>query len=439
MEPESDDRKHAVARAMNWLLDRHAKASETALGELLADLVGDAVPDTGGLDLDKETWTGIQINLTEWLLAEGSLAVRGAPQRMADLLLGRTGPALSPPQREWLAQLAQRPLRLYTVTQAVPGQQVTLCDALDLDAAPQTVMERAGSMALEPGAVIGCRLMQVDTHVELSGAVCVFSLLAAPAVLASLRQAEREARTGLDLAALAGRLSHIILAAWVRQYVAPPPLSVLMDKHSGEPLVLITDLYAVSDWQALAQALDACVDVQGSREAGWERLMICDDRQVRSRTLISPTDDARHVNAFYQTQRQADEGRIWFGAAAGDAVKFLRREVEDPQVLMQRTRSKAARAARQQAELEADPPAAPQAVTQAIQETLQRSHARWADEPIEALGRKNPRQAMATEAGLERVKGLIRSYEAGEAHMAARQGRPTASYAFLWEALGIAP
>src|SRR3954453_2602614 len=38
-------------------------------------------------------------------------------------------------------------------------------------------------------------------------------------------------------------------------------------------------------------------------------------------------------------------------------------------------------------------------------------YAHWADEPIQALDGKTPRQAIKTPAGLERVKGLLRRYE----------------------------
>jgi hypothetical protein len=39
---------------------------------------------------------------------------------------------------------------------------------------------------------------------------------------------------------------------------------------------------------------------------------------------------------------------------------------------------------------------------------------------------------------MERVKGLLRSYEDGEEDMARKQGRRPISYQFLWDALGIA-
>lgn len=62
-----------------------------------------------------------------------------------------------------------------------------------------------------------------------------------------------------------------------------------------------------------------------------------------------------------------------------------------------------------------------------------------ADEPIPALQGKSPREAMRTPAGLERVKGLLRSYEDNETQSAAQAVRSAVSYRFLWDALGIEP
>lgn len=73
----------------------------------------------------------------------------------------------------------------------------------------------------------------------------------------------------------------------------------------------------------------------------------------------------------------------------------------------------------------------------AIEQTLRHFYANWADEPIPALGNKTPRHAIATPAGLERVKGLLRSYEVREAKNAAREGRRPISYEFLWASLGL--
>ncbi len=129
---------------------------------------------------------------------------------------------------------------------------------------------------------------------------------------------------------------------------------------------------------------------------------------------------------FYKTQGYADKGRAWFDAVVNGAVAFLLREVQDPKSLMGRsTPSKSS------------PPMDPGVLAQVIEGAIHRSYANWANEPIPALGNKTPRQAIQTAAGLERVKGLIRSYEAGEKQQAAQQGRPEVSYDFLWKSVGL--
>jgi hypothetical protein len=80
---------------------------------------------------------------------------------------------------------------------------------------------------------------------------------------------------------------------------------------------------------------------------------------------------------------------------------------------------------------------APGALADAIAHVVRRSHAHWADEPIPALDGQTPRQAIGSAAALERVKGLLRSYQDGEVQVAAQQGRAEISYRFLWDELGI--
>ena len=79
----------------------------------------------------------------------------------------------------------------------------------------------------------------------------------------------------------------------------------------------------------------------------------------------------------------------------------------------------------------------PEVIAEAIEKVMLRSYANWTDEPIPALGGKTPRQAIESPSGLERVKGLLRRYEDGEAEMASSQGRRSISYQFLWDGLGI--
>jgi len=76
-------------------------------------------------------------------------------------------------------------------------------------------------------------------------------------------------------------------------------------------------------------------------------------------------------------------------------------------------------------------------VTRILQESVKSIYADWADKPLPALGDRTPRDAMATSGGLERVKGLLRSYDQSEEQLAREQGRNPVSFQFLWDDLGI--
>lgn len=423
---ESREHDGSVSRTIDWLVTRHRKAMRAAFDGLLDSLL--AKDDAGKLgQLDGETLNAVQLNLTEWLLAEGEILVKGVPRHVPDYLLGPEGPLLAVGQRDWLRQLAQRPLRLYDVTDVVPGVQMTLCDALDRQAEPVVVQERSGTRTLAPGTHIGCRLMRVREHFELSGAIYPFSMLAGPAVVERLRTIAQEFGPRPDLAGLVGIT---IMSSWLQQYIAGPPMPAMVDAHSGDPLLLITDHYRVADWTALANALAICSDVHGERQHGWDRLIECDDGQTRSIATINLENAQDRLSVFYKTQSYADKGRAWFEGLAGTAVSFLAREVSDPRGLMKN-------AGKSSVASMGMPDVDPQSVALAVETAIRRTYANWADEPIPALDNKTPRQAIQTATGLERVKGLLRSYETGEQVQASQQGRPQVSYDFLWEAVGI--
>jgi hypothetical protein len=172
---DANETAHAgtVERALEWLASRHRQAVGAAVEAMLfEDLTDD---ERAALERqDDDAWEQIQRNAHEWLLAEGAILVGNTPARVPDLLLGPGGPLFTVGQRQWLAQLSERPLRLYDVTDVVPGRQMTLCDALYADASPVVVSERSGSQESLAGTQIAFRLMKVDDHHELSGAAYPF-------------------------------------------------------------------------------------------------------------------------------------------------------------------------------------------------------------------------------------------------------------------------
>lgn len=429
LEPERKGHDGAVERAIDWLMNKHRKAVSVAIAEMLFD--GLSPEEEEALKAqDLETWNSIQLNATEWLLAEGQILVHGEHKRVSEFLLGRGGPLFTVDQRNWIAQLAERPLRLYDVTDVKPNQQLTLCDSLDAEAPPIIVREKSGSQAAMLGIQMGARIMEVDGHHELSGAAYPFSQLAGTLAVGQMRAA----RDRFDGPAeeLPHLLSSIIQRQWLAQFFAPAPMPAFRDAYSGEPMLLITDHYRVKDWVALTQSLSTQADVEGDRESGWDRLIDCNDGETRALATINAEKRPDRITVFYKTQRYADEGSLWFESVAGDAVLFLSRELSDPAGLLRNM--PAGHGAKP-----ADPSLglSPEALAELVDETLRRMYANWPDESIPALANKTPRQAITTPAGLERVKGLLRSYEASEMRQAAQQGRRTISFDFLWQALGI--
>lgn len=432
-----DSHDGAVERVLAWLGQHHRKAFAAALdGEIDNAICASFADDEEARDAMASAgdalWKQVQLNLTEWLLAEGDIEVKGEPQRVAELLLGQRGPLLSTGQRAWLEQLARRPLRLYDVTDVVPGTSITLCDALATEQAPQVVTERTASHSLRVGMQVGARVMEVAAGHQLSGAAYPFSVWAGRTVQNRMRALLGESIPHEEDLAMALGLE--IVDGWLAQYLHPAPLPQIIHTHTGEPLVFIADHYEVRDWDALAAALAAQPDVHGSREAGWDRSLGCDDGLTRSLAMIEPQLDGRRVAVRYKTVGLAEQGRAWFDTLAGDTVKFLLQEVSDPKGLPSQTGAQQTLAAQGPGQPEG---LSPEALADAIEGVIHRTYARWADEPIPVLGDQTPRHAIGSAAGLERVKGLLRSYENGEAQQAAQQGRREISYQFLWDALGL--
>jgi hypothetical protein len=414
---------------MAWLHTHQRKGWEVAFNRLLEDLLDERGLEAIG-NLDEKTFVGIQINLTEWLLAEGSIWVKGGMRRVADYLIGPHGPALTSGQRNWIQQLSQRPLRLYNVTDVQPGESMTLCDALEVEAKPMVVFERSGSQSIHPGNLMGARIMRVDDHFELSGAAYPFSMMAGNTAASRLLDSAHELE---HLCGLAQAQSLVLMSSWLDQYLLPMSMPSMVDVYSGEPIVSITDHYRVLDWQILARRLQNCADIEGDLANGWARIMECEDGQRRPSLSINLGKKPNQIEVFYITQSYADQGRGWLESLAGDALVMITRKVSDPANWARRRKKSGTSVSRPPSVPDLDP----QDLTEVIAGVIHRTYANWCDEPIPALGNKTPRQAIQSAAGMERVKGLLRSYEFSEKEQARQQGRAEVSYDFLWAAIGL--
>lgn len=151
------DHEDAARVAITWLAERHRKGWRGAFEKLLDHWRPEGPED--GWQLDEDGMTMVSVNAGEWLIARGEIHAHGGLREINGYLLGRDGPYLTPGQRDWIAQLRARSLRLYRVTDVRPGEGLTLLDEFDPQAEPRHVREISGSRTAHPGMLMGARIM----------------------------------------------------------------------------------------------------------------------------------------------------------------------------------------------------------------------------------------------------------------------------------------
>ncbi len=430
----------AVVRSIHWLTQSHRKAFEQSKAVFLADAMDrlfDDLDDPGlALEsLEAEAQAQLDLNLVEVVLAEGEIFVKGRYQEVSQLLLGGSGPAFTPGQRDWIEQLSRRPLRVYDVTSVTPGVGMTLCDAVETYLPPVEIAERSGSRTAEVGMQIGARLMQVADGYQLSGAVYPFSTFGGREVVARLVEEQKDSKIHPE--DMPYHNSCTIFDTWLEQFFFEPEMPILMDHFSGEPMIFLTDHYRVNDWSALIAALATQSDVEGDPEHGWNRNLLCPDGLTRPLARISAEVAEMLLTVAYQTEKQADEGRAWVDALIGHSATFDHQTEEDPRQKLAEFRDNQGHSGSRPAISGLPPGMDPEILAKMIEESIIRTYRNWADEPIPMFKGRTPRQEMKTVAGMERVRGLLRMYEAGEVEQAQEQARRAISYQFLWDALGL--
>jgi hypothetical protein len=434
----------AVPIALAWLNKYHRKGFAQAISSLLESALVNLFDDdiAAGFKaiskLPPEILEQLNINATEFALASGQIQINDSFVDVNEVLLNQNGPRLDTAQRNWIQQLATQPLSLYDVTQVISGQGVTLCEAIENITPPIQITERAASQFLRVGEQIAARVMRDEDGFVLSGAIYRYSKMAGRELLDELR-AER-ASPDIHPDDMARYNATTIVEFWLMQYLFEPQLPTVIDQYSGQPMLFVTDFYDVADNKKLSQILGAQTNVHGDVKHGWTRDLICHDGLTRPMGQYRFSKVKGQLTAFYRTQEQAQRGKQWFEEVAGEAVRFEKQTVIEPTEAI----------ASLQGDMQAikqrlNPPKVdvsplgidPAMLSAAIEKVIRRTYANWADEPIPIFKGRTPRQEMQTIAGLERVKGLLRQYEDGEASQAKQQKRTVVSYQFLWDALGL--
>lgn len=164
------NRREGIQKSLAWINHTHH------------DDIGQWLEQVWLKDISEDQRTGIgnadprirsihDVNLLEFLVADGTFTdeegVKSSPlQMILDADIG-----LDDEQRAYLTQLAERPLRLYQVTDCNVGKSYTLSQHPDDGSEPVVIEDSITSRMFDVGDIVGLRLMQCDGAWETSGAI----------------------------------------------------------------------------------------------------------------------------------------------------------------------------------------------------------------------------------------------------------------------------
>lgn len=414
------DEDNAVRAALDWLWERYPDEVDEALEFGFFGVLDDAQQRAG---LPPQFDQMMMVNSAEWLLTEARLEFEEEDTLASALYLGPGGPLMTAHGRSWLEEIGKRPLGLYEVRQVRPGEGITVSDLLRPEQPELWVRERSGSRSMTQWDVLGGRLACQEGDWVFTGALYPYvredGLACRDEILSEMEGVDWDSDLAREVVSV-----HVI-DNWLLG-LCPKPLPTLVDTSTQNTIVLTTDHYRVTDWNALESILAEQADVEGERAGGWVRFTEMGGEMRRARARLNAKGgDALTVSC--RTLELADETRKWLERLARTALKFRVREVQDPRspkVLESAAHSRGRKA----------PAQVPDDVLRAFMANL---YGNWADTAIPALANKTPRQAVESEQGRRGVIELLRSYEHAELQRVRAQGGDPFDFGFLWEELGL--
>jgi hypothetical protein len=415
--------EQAIQKALSWLEERYP---EEVAAVVHYDFMNE--PDderTNAID-ELPPWLeqAVSVNIGEWLLADAELDINGKEVKVHELILGKGGPLLDAHGREWLQELAKRPLSLYEVREVIKGKGLILADLVRPDHPPVEIRERAATNFLAVWDTFGARLVWQDDSFVMSGAVYPMERETVLDCLAEIKS-ELEHEEG-DPALDRYITTSIIIDYWLDSILETRPLPELVDASTGDKLLLTTDHYRVTDWNEFERILETQDDVDGDRDEGWTRFVELEDGRCRSRaSMVVKEPDGLEV--FCRTPKLADEARVWLESIAGNVIRYKIREVVDPRS------EKAQDAAKPLPE-----PDIPKDVQrQIIHQYLANHYETWPEIPLPALQGKSPLEAVKDKQLRPAVVELLKSIDQLEARRIGQTGGEPFDVSFLWERLGV--
>ena len=227
--PGGPDAADAIEIALDWLQTKHRKA----WGHAFEDLIDAVWPDHRRAvhpeDLETSFQSALIANLSEHLLAQGEIEVDGEWIRINDLLLTEGAPPLNAPQRALIVDLGRMPLRLHRVVKCISGVGIAVVDVIaaqDIEAdASRQIIVREPELAehADIDMVFGARLIDIDGHAALPGAIYPFAQQAEADLLKATNDAIATSREdGESEAQTQATVERSIIESWLWENVVMP-------------------------------------------------------------------------------------------------------------------------------------------------------------------------------------------------------------------------
>jgi hypothetical protein len=350
-----------------------------------------------------------------------------------DHILEHEGWALTDRERRYLELARESCLQLYEVVETVPGETVTLEDAISSERV--TVVERTASRSLERGTLVAARVMPgpgtAPTVIEAG--FLAFPNFAKRSMVEQTLERLQDHRTGDPRghnAAFFKALAPALYQAWVQLRVEPPiPHLVNTD---NEDLLWTTVRFAVQDAEQLTRTLDGLAELQRDDDEApewvWEVANAKGDLVGLGLLVLRDDELVLETNS----RERGDRGRKLVESVAGGAVSFRLASHEDLSQSLGRVSGSVA------GQTPADDEQIPADLAEELvltQTALHYHH--WLDEPVPALGGHTPREAAASRNLASDVERLIRELE-GMYERSLREGMPAYDPSWMRHELGIA-
>jgi len=189
-------RREGVQHALSWVSSHYGEQIKRWVEEVwLLDISTEQRQSIGRADAKIRSIH--DVNLLEYLVAEGQFTDMDGEDSPLQLILGSDELDLNQGQRDYLMQLPTRPLHLYTVDHCVPGKSFSVRDILDSGSEVIDIADAYGSRMFDAGDTVGLRLLETPAGWETSGAIYHIPAGYLAELEQLLQQAEESDRAGL--------------------------------------------------------------------------------------------------------------------------------------------------------------------------------------------------------------------------------------------------